>query len=507
MLKKECKAIDENGRLCYNSLDINIKTSRQGFDRFYYIGITQSTLPGKVDFLKTFQTYLFKSVWKIFKKHRLIHKRTHVMDLILKDGIVYDAKSGTFHKQTVTITGGAVNCLGHTPKYDGLSVVDCSSFYIFPGFTDVHVHFREPGFSYKETIKTGSQAAARGGVTDVCTMPNLNPAPDSRENLQVQLDIIKKDAVINVHPFGTITKGQNGEMLSDMEDMASSVIGYSDDGKGVQQDGIMEKAMIKAKALGKIISAHCEDNSLLFGGYIHDGEYAKLHNHRGICSESEWNQVERDLKLVEKTGCAYHVCHISTKETVELIRQAKKKGLDVTCETAPHYLIMNDSMLGEDGRFKMNPPIRSEEDRKALVAGLLDGTIDMIATDHAPHSAEEKAKGLEKSNMGVVGIETSFATMYTYLVKTGVMTLEKLIDVMYKNPSERFGIKKGIISGKPADLTVFDLNEKYKINPAEFLSKGKATPFKDKEVYGKCILTLCNGTVAYECGILNNKIR
>ena len=421
------------------------------------------------------------------------------MELILKDGMVYS--DGKFQKQTVHIADGTVTCLESYPKHNGSLVVDCSSFYIFPGFTDVHVHFREPGFSYKETIATGSIAAARGGFTDVCTMPNLDPAPDCIEHLQKQLDIIKKDAVINVHPFGTITKMQVGEELSDMEGMAEKVIGYSDDGRGVQSDEMMEKAMIKAKSLGKIISAHCEDNSLLFGGYIHEGEYARLHGHRGICSASEWKQIERDLKLVEKIGCKYHVCHISTKESVELIRQAKEKGLDVTCETAPHYLIMNDMMLEEDGRFKMNPPIRSEEDRLALVEGLLDGTVDMIATDHAPHSAEEKSKGLSESNMGVVGIETSFAAMYTYLVKKGVITLEKLIEVMYVNPSKRFGIEKGVRVGKKADLTVFDLNKKYIIDPADFKSMGVATPFKNHEVYGECKLTIANGNIAYNGGL------
>ena len=426
------------------------------------------------------------------------------MKLVLKDGYVYS--SGKLHKQTLCIDNGTVSCLENAPEQDGFSVVvDCSSYCIFPGFTDVHVHFREPGFSYKETIKTGSLASARGGFTDVCTMPNLTPAPDCMFTLQKQLDIIKKDAVINVHPFATITLGQMGTQLSKMEEVADDVIGFSDDGRGVQSEEMMEQAMLKAKALGKIISAHCEDNNLLYGGYIHDGEYAKLHNHKGICSESEWKQVERDLKLVEKTGCKYHVCHISTKETVELIRQAKKKGLDVTCETAPHYLVMNDMMLQEDGRFKMNPPIRSEEDRKALVEGLIDGTIDMIATDHAPHSAEEKSKGLAESNMGVVGIETSFAVMYTDLVNTGVITLEKLIEVMYTNPSRRFGIEKGIVEGSLADLTVFDLNEKYKIDPAEFLSMGRATPFKDKEVYGRCLLTMCNGKIAFNSGLINEE--
>ncbi len=424
------------------------------------------------------------------------------MKLVLKDGNVFG--SGKFHKQTIYINDGTVTCLESHPEHDGSLVVDCSMFYIFPGFTDVHVHFREPGFSYKETIATGSLAAARGGFTDVCTMPNLDPAPDCLENLRKQLDLIDRDAVINVHPFGTITKKQLGEELSDMGEMADKVIGFSDDGRGVQSDEMMRKAMLKARSLGKIISAHCEDNSLLYGGYIHDGEYARLHGHKGICSESEWKQVERDLKLVEETGCKYHVCHISAKETVELIRQAKKKGLDVTCETAPHYLVMNDMMLEEDGRFKMNPPIRSEDDRKALVEGLIDGTVDMIATDHAPHAKLEKSKGLSGSNMGVVGIETSFASLYTHLVKKGIISLEKLIEVMYTNPSKRFGIKKNIEVGSLADLTVFDLNAKYKVDPAEFKSLGRATPFEGWEVYGKCMLTVCNGKIAYDGGLIKS---
>ncbi len=424
------------------------------------------------------------------------------MKLILKDGCVY--YSGAFHRQSISIESGTVNCLENTPEHDGFSViVDCSSYHIFPGFTDVHVHFREPGFSYKETIKTGSMASAHGGFTDVCTMPNVDPPPDNMESLQKQLDIIENDAVINVHPFGAITMGQNGEQLSNMYEMSDYVIGFSDDGRGVQSTSVMECAMRKAKELGKIISAHCEDNSLLNGGYIHDGEYARINNHTGICSESEWKQVERDLNLVSKIGCSYHVCHISTKETVELIRQAKKNGLDVTCETAPHYLIMNDMMLQEDGRFKMNPPIRSQKDREALVEGIKDGTIDMIATDHAPHSSEEKSKGLAGSKMGVVGIETSFAAMYTDFVKTKIITLEKLIELMSVNPSKRFGIKKGINNGSIADLTVFDLNKKYKIDPGDFLSKGRATPFKDKEVYGKCLLTICKGKTAYDCGLIS----
>ena len=372
-------------------------------------------------------------------------------------------------------------------------IISFDGMYIFPGFADVHVHLREPGFSYKETVKSGTLASAHGGYTAVCSMPNLNPVPDSKENLQKQLDIIENDACINVYPYGAITVGQMGEELSDMEGMAENIIAFSDDGRGVQSDELMEKAMLKAKALGKMIVAHCEVNDLLRGGYIHDGEYSKAHGHRGICSESEWKQIERDLKLVEKTGCSYHVCHISTKESVELIRQAKAKGLDVTCETGPHYLILDDSNLQEHGRFKMNPPLRGKEDRFALIEGIKDGTIDMIATDHAPHSAEEKGRGLEKSLMGVVGIETAFPLMYTYFVETGEITLEKLIELMSINPRKRFGICGGTDEGQSADFTVVDLDAEYEINPDEFYSMGRATPFEGYKVKGKIMHT-------YICG-------
>jgi len=365
------------------------------------------------------------------------------------------------------------------------------SLCLMPGFADVHVHFREPGFSYKETIATGSRAAARGGYTAVCTMPNLNPTPDCMDNLQIQLDAIEKDAAINVIPYGTITVGQKGEALADMEAMAPYVIGFSDDGRGVQDREMMKAAMLKAKALGKMIVAHCEDNSLLRGGYIHDGEYAKAHGHKGICSESEWGPIARDLELVRETGCAYHVCHISTKESVDIIRKAKAEGVDVTCETGPHYLLMNDSMLQEHGRFKMNPPIRSREDQEALIEGILDSTIDMIATDHAPHSAEEKEKGLAGSLMGVVGIETAFAAMYEGFVKTGKMTLEQLMKVMYENPRKRFGI------AGDEGFTIFDLEKEYTVNPAEFVSMGKYTPFEGEKVTGRCVLTAVNGRLAW----------
>ncbi len=374
------------------------------------------------------------------------------------------------------------------------NIIDFSDkYYIFPGFVDVHVHLREPGFSYKETIKSGTLASAHGGYTAVCSMPNLNPVPDSRENLDRQLGIIEKDACIHVYPYGSITVGQKGEELSDMEAMAQDVIAFSDDGRGVQSDDMMREAMLKAKALGKMIVAHCEVNELLKGGYIHDGEYAKAHGHKGICSESEWKQIERDLRLVEETGCAYHVCHISTKESVEIIRQAKKRGVNVTCETGPHYLILCDEDLQEEGRFKMNPPLRSKEDRDALIEGIKDGTIDMIATDHAPHSAEEKGKGLAGSMMGVVGIETAFPLLYTHLVLKGVITLEKLIDLMAVNPRKRFGIGGGTDEGESADFTVIDLDAEYTIDSDDFYSMGKATPFEGYMVKGKIMHTYIKG--------------
>lgn len=366
-----------------------------------------------------------------------------------------------------------------------------NKYSIFPGFCDVHVHFREPGFSYKETIKTGSMAAARGGYTAVCTMPNLNPVPDTLEHLNEQLKIIKKDSIINIYPFASITINQEGEELSNMKEMAEKTLGFSDDGKGIQNEELMKKAMKRAKSLGKIIVAHCEDNSLLNGGYIHEGGYAKEHNHKGICSESEWKAIERDLRLAKETGCAYHVCHISCKESVDLIGKAKKEGVDVTCETAPHYLVLDDNDLQEDGRFKMNPPIRSKEDRLALIKGLQDGTIDMIATDHAPHSNEEKSKGLEKSAFGIVGIETAFSVLYTKLVKENLISLEKLIELMAINPRKRFKIPLS------NDFTIWDLNEDVTINPEDFLSMGKATPFEGMKLKGKCIATICDNKIIY----------
>ena len=377
--------------------------------------------------------------------------------------------------------------LANTEKPKVFSPTASETYAIFPGFADVHVHLREPGFSYKETVETGTRAAARGGYTDVCSMANLNPVPDAPETLAPQLEAIRNQAVIGVHPFASITVGEKGERLSAMEELAPLVAGFSDDGRGVQSADLMREAMKRAKKLGKIIVAHCEDNSLLHGGYIHDGEYARLHGHAGISSESEWRQIERDIALVKETGCAYHVCHVSTKESVALIRRAKAEGVDITCETGPHYLVMNDSMLREEGRFKMNPPIRSEADRVALVEGLVDGTIDMIATDHAPHSAEEKAKGLKDSLMGVVGLETAFPVLYTQLVRKGILSLEQLIDRMSVNPRKRFQLPSH------GSFCVWDLNAEYTINPEQFLSKGRATPFDGMSVYGRCILTVHGG--------------
>ena len=374
----------------------------------------------------------------------------------------------------------------------GLSVFLSDRYVVLPGFCDVHVHFREPGFSYKETIKTGCASAARGGYTAVCTMPNLVPVPDSAEHLGEQTKIIDRDATIGVYPYAAITVGQRGEVLSDMEAMCDRAIAFSDDGRGVQSDDMMREAMTRAKRLGKMIVAHCEVNSLLHGGYIHDGEYARAHGHKGICSESEYAQIERDLKLAKETGCAYHVCHISAKESVALIRRAKAEGVNVTCETGPHYLVMDDSDLREEGRFKMNPPLRGREDREALVEGLLDGTIDMIATDHAPHSAEEKSRGLAGSAFGIVGLETAFPVLWTKLVKEGILTLDQLMALMVTNPRKRFGIPMG------QDFSVWDLNEQFTVDPCDFLSLGRATPFEGMSLYGVNYLTVHDGNIVYK---------
>ncbi len=367
-----------------------------------------------------------------------------------------------------------------------------SQYVVFPGFCDVHVHYRQPGFSYKETIESGSKAAAKGGYTTVCAMPNLNPVADSLEHIALEQQLIDEQAVIEVLPYAAITINQKGEQLVDMEALASCCVAFSDDGKGVQSEEMMKQAMLRAKALDKIIVAHCEVDSLLKGGYIHDGIYAKEHGHKGICSQSEWQEVERDVKLAKETGCKFHVCHVSTKESVEIIRQGKKAGVDVTCETAPHYLLLDEGDLKEDGRFKMNPPLRSKEDRKALIEGIKDGTIDMIATDHAPHSKEEKSKGLKDSAFGISGIETAFPLIYTYLVKTGIITMEKAVALLCDNPRKRFNLKAG------NDFSIWNLDEEYTIKGEEFISQGKATPFEGRQVYGKCLLTVKDGQIVYE---------
>ncbi|WP_425755450.1 dihydroorotase [Ihubacter sp. rT4E-8] len=422
------------------------------------------------------------------------------MTTLLKNGMIFTPLG--FEKKDVFVSNGTV-FVGSASSFDtnrADRIVDCTDRVIVPGFTDVHVHFREPGFFYKETIASGSLAAAAGGYTCVMTMPNLNPAPSDLASLKVQLDLIEKDAKVKVIPYGAITQKQDGRSaLSDMDAMAPYVCAFSDDGKGVQTGALMEEAMVKAKELGKMIVAHCEDESLLYGGYIHDGAYAKAHGHKGICSESEWKQVERDVLLAEKTGAPYHVCHISTKETVDIIRKAKARGVDVTCETGPHYLVLCDEDLQEDGRFKMNPPLRSAADRDALIEGLRDGTIDMIATDHAPHSAEEKAKGLAGSSFGIVGLETCFPVLYTHLVEKGIISLEKLIQVMSVNPRKRFGLAGGAIEdGAPADLTILDLNRQQQVDPNQFQTKGRATPFAGWNLDGKVITTIVNGEIAYE---------
>ena len=409
------------------------------------------------------------------------------------------SSGGVFRAADVLLSGGRIVSIGDRISCHADAVsIDLHKAVLFPGFVDVHVHLREPGFSYKETIRTGTLAAAHGGFAHVAAMPNLDPVPDCAAALAVQRAIIEKDALVHVHPYGAVSVGEKGERLADLEGLAPGVIAFSDDGRGVQSESLMREAMMQCRRLGKILAAHCEDNSLLHGGYIHDGAYARAHGHRGICSESEWGPIARDLRLAEETGCAYHVCHVSTKESVALIRAAKRRGVDVTCETAPHYLTFTDEDLQEDGRFKMNPPLRAREDRDALIEGLLDGTIDMLVTDHAPHSREEKARGLEKSAMGVVGLETSFAASYTALVQTGILPLEKLVDLMHGAPMRRFGCGTELAEGQPADLTAFDLTKTYTVDPETFLTMGRATPFAGCALTGVCKLTMIGGSPVWK---------
>lgn len=419
------------------------------------------------------------------------------MRTILTGGTVL--RGGAFEAAALTISEGRIVSLSAAVPTAGDRVIDLRGDIIVPGFVDVHVHLREPGFSYKETIATGTAAAAAGGYTQILSMPNLDPVPDSLDNLRPQLELIERDAKIRVLPYGAITKNEKGESLSALSTLAPYVAGFSDDGRGVQSESIMREAMQQARTLNKPIAAHCEANELLRGGCIHDGAWAKEHGFPGICSESEWRQIERDIRLVEETGCQYHVCHISTKESVALIRDAKRRGLPVTCETAPHYLTLCDGDLRDEGRFKMNPPLRSREDRAALLEGLLDGTIDCIATDHAPHAAEEKAKGLKGSAMGIVGLETAFPILYTKLTETGTVPLEILLDRLIARPRRIFGLPGGVIEvGAPADLTVLDLHAPHIINPEKFQSKGRATPFAGERVTAAVKMTFCKGELVYE---------
>ena len=419
------------------------------------------------------------------------------MDMLIKGCRVFS--DGRFVFSDVEVRGGSVFRIApDLAAKQGVPVFEFQNCLLFPGLVDVHVHLRDPGFSFKETMRTGTLAAARGGYTAVCAMPNVSPVPDCAEALGVQLQRIREDAVVRVYPYGAITVGERGETLSDLEALAPDCVAFSDDGRGVQSGERMRSAMLRAKALGKLIAAHCEDNSLLRGGYIHDGAYARAHGHRGICSESEWRQVERDLALARETGCAYHVCHVSTKESVARIRAAKAEGVDVTCETAPHYLLLCEDDLQEDGRFKMNPPLRTREDQAALIAGLLDGTIDMIATDHAPHTREEKSRGLEHSAMGVVGLETALAVLHTGLVRTGALPMEALIARMSTVPARRFGLPCGVTEGAPADFAVFDPETQWTIDPEAFASLGRATPFAGREVTGQIQMTVCGGEIVWK---------
>ena len=412
--------------------------------------------------------------------------------ILLKGGTV--VTEGVSRKADVLVAEGKIAAIGELLTADeNTEVFDAEGCVVTYGLADVHVHLREPGYSAKETIATGTRACAHGGVTTVCSMPNLQPAPDAPETIAVQLQMIDEQAVIEVLPFATISSKRAGRELADIEALRPLSVGYSDDGNGIQTEPLMRQAMQRIAAVDGIIAAHCEDDSLLHAGYIHDGEYAREHGHKGICSESEWGPIKRDVKLAEEESCRYHVCHISTKESVEIIRNAKQSCAHISCETAPHYLVLCDENLQEEGRFKMNPPLRAKEDRAALIEGIKDGTIEVIATDHAPHTAEEKSRGLKGSMMGIVGIETSFAICYTHLVRKGVISIEKLIALMSENPRRIFRLGGAMKVGERADIAVFNVTEPYKINPAEFVSMGKATPFEGEEVYGRCMLTLFGG--------------
>lgn len=418
------------------------------------------------------------------------------MALLLKNGRAFI--DGAFQKADILIDNGVIEKIGAVVEAAGAEVIDCAGRTVTPGLVDLHVHLRQPGFEYKETIASGSRAAAAGGFTTICPMPNLNPVPDSLPHLKEELDIIERDAVITVLPFGAVTVGEKGQQLADIEAMAPYAVGFSDDGKGVQREEMMEEAMRRAAACGSFISAHCEDESLLEGGSIHKGEYAEKHGMKGISSASEYVPIERDVRLAQKTGARYHVCHISAAESIEYIRQGKKAGAKVTCEVTPHHIALTDMDITEDsGRFKMNPPLRSKSDREAIWRGLQDGTIDCIATDHAPHSAEEKGRGLEKSAFGTVGSETAFAVCYTTLVKGGVIPIERLVELMTSSPAAIIGRRAEIKVGESADIAVFDLEKKFTVDPEGFVSMGKSSPFEGRELYGETCLTVCGGKIVY----------
>ena len=414
--------------------------------------------------------------------------------IIIKNGSVLGRKS----EDIAIIDGRIAERSEHIEATANDTIIDAKGLVVAPAFVDVHVHLREPGFGYKERIATGTMAAARGGYTTVCSMPNLNPVPDSVESLKAQQDIIDRDAKIEVLPYAAITIGRKGEELVDIASLKGKVCAFSDDGSGVQVDGMMERAMTEAVKYDQLIAAHCEVEELLKGGYIHDGEYAKLNGHKGICSESEWAQVKRDIEIAEKVGCRYHVCHISTKETVALVREAKARGVKVTCETGPHYLIFTDMDLEEDARWKMNPPLRSAEDRAALIEGIKDGTIDMIATDHAPHSVEEKSKGLKDSAMGIVGLETAFAALNTHLVLKGVISLERLIELMSYNPRRVFRIEGGLEVGDRADIVLLDTEKAWRVDSEKFYSMGKISMFDGRDMVGDIAMTIHRGEVVYK---------
>lgn len=417
--------------------------------------------------------------------------------LIIKGGVVWHEKG--LVRRDVEISGENVSAIAEPGTLDenGAEVIDAKGCHVLPGFVDVHVHFREPGFSAKETIATGSRAAAAGGFTTVCTMPNVNPVPDSLETLAEQLKLIEKEAVIKVIPFASITKRRMGKEVVNFRELMPFVAGFSDDGTGVQDEQVMRKAMLRASQCGALIAAHCEVESMLHGGYIHDGEYCRQHGHRGISSQSEWAEVARNIGISAQTDCRLHICHVSTEKSVSLIRKAKQAKLNVTCETAPHYLAFCDEDLQEDGRFKMNPPLRSRKDMEALRRGVIDGTIDVIATDHAPHTAEEKSRGLEKSAMGVVGLETAMSAVYTFMVKTKLIPLERLVQLMSDIPRRLLGLPEGIAVGNPGDIVIVNFNEKYKVDPEKFITKGRATPFEGIELQGSVKRTICSGETVY----------